>query len=260
MPTTFPGSTVGISLWCAFDHGSNAGFGIMGMINNARVPQKRWYYYRNLYLGTAPPTWPVSGTAAKLKLTTDNDTITDDGRSDAQILVQVQDASGKWLSNSPDITFTDKSGLGSFPTGTPIGTSISFHGTGDDGIQNGQAAIEYRSYNAGTATIEATSQGLSASSVTIIVKHIDDSPVAIALYNTRSLGSTQPLPASIKQFTGNRIRLPSAMLGRKVSVSVYDLQGRLIESRVIVAKSGSVMLQGVKAEGVAITKLRVMEK
>ena len=31
-----------------------------GMINNARLVQKRWYFYRNLYLGTAPPTWPVS--------------------------------------------------------------------------------------------------------------------------------------------------------------------------------------------------------
>jgi beta-galactosidase len=260
MTSTFPASIAGISLWCAFDHGSNANFGIMGMINNARVPQKRWYYYRNLNLGIAPPTWPVSGTAAKLKLTTDRDTITDDGRSDCQLIVQVQDASGKWLTNSPDITLTDKSGLGSFPTGTPTGTSITFHGTGDGGIQNGQAAIEYRSYNAGTVTIEATSQGLTSSSVTIFVKHIDDSPIANALRNTRSPVPTKSIPASIIQFTGKQIQLPGAMRGQKVNVSVYDLQGRLIESRVIVAKSSLVMLEDVKAEGVAITKLRVMEK
>jgi beta-galactosidase len=109
----------GICIWCGFHHGSMVNTGAMGMIDHARLPLRRWYYYRNLYAGIAPPVWPVAGTAAKLKLTTDNTTITDDGRSDCQLIVQVQDASGNWLTNTPDITLTDKSGLGYFPPDRP---------------------------------------------------------------------------------------------------------------------------------------------
>ena len=155
-----------------FDHGSDVNNGqLMGMINHARVAQKRWYFYRNLYLGIAPPTWPVSGTAAKLKLTTDRDTITDDGRSDAQLIVQVQDASGKWLSNSPNITLTDKSGLGRVPYRQ---LHHLYRRGGEKGVRNGQAAIEFRSYNAGAVTIKATSGSLTPASVTITVLHVPD--------------------------------------------------------------------------------------
>ena len=101
----------------------------------------------NLYTGIAPPTWPVAGTAAKLMLTTDNSTLTDDGKSDCQLIVQVQNAAGTWISNSPNITLTDGSGLGAFPTGTSI-TFIG--GDSEDCVRNGLAAIEYRSYTAGT--------------------------------------------------------------------------------------------------------------
>jgi beta-galactosidase len=149
----------GASIWCGFHHGSNLGasFGGMGMIDHARLPLERWYYYRNKFLGTPPPTWPTSGTAAKLQLTTDNNVIADDGRTDCQLIVQVQDASGKWINSAPAITLTDKSGLGLFPGGTTI-TFIG--GAVDKGVLNGLAAIEYRSYTAGTAAIDATSSGL----------------------------------------------------------------------------------------------------
>jgi beta-galactosidase len=256
-PTQFPWRA-GVSIWCGFNHGSNCGkLGKTGMIDHARLPLRRYYFYRNIYTGIAPPVWPVAGTAAKLKLTTDNDTITDDGRSDCQLIVQVQDASGKWISNTPDITFTDKSGLGVFPTGT----AITFTGgASEKGVLEGMAAIEYRSYNAGTVTIEATSQGLTPSSVTIIVKHVADPTVTTGVrHSILSSAPVQPHPASIMQFTGNRIRLPGIMRGHKVCVSVYDLQGRLIVSRVIDAKNSLYMLEDVKAESVAITKLRVVK-
>jgi beta-galactosidase len=241
----------GVSLWCAFDHGSNINTGLMGMINNARVPQRRWYFYRNLYQGIAPPAWPAAGTAAKLKLTKDRDTITDDGTTDAQILVEVQDASGKWLSNSPDITFTDKSELGSFPTGS----TITFKGgEREKGVRNGQAAIEFRSYKAGTVTIEATSGSLPPASVTITVLPTDDTPVRMSCIPV-SHAADCPQEMVVTGF-GNRITLPGNLSGKKVAVSLFDMRGRLIgqvspiHSRVIIRRNA--------AEGVVIARAKVV--
>jgi len=223
----------------------------MGMINNARVPQRRWYFYRNLYLGIAPPAWPAAGTAAKLKLTTDRDTITDDGTTDAQILVEVQDASGKWLSNSPDITFTDKSGLGSFPTGS----TITFKGgEREKGVRNGQAAIEFRSYNAGTATIEAISGSLPPASVTITVLPADDTPVRMSCIPVLRTADC-PQETVVAGF-GNRVTLPGNLSGKKVAVSLFDMRGRLIEKRPV-GRAGVIVRRGA-AEGIVIAKVKVV--
>jgi beta-galactosidase len=243
----------GVALWCAFDHGSNINTGLMGMINNARVPQRRWYFYRNLYLGIAPPTWPAAGTAAKLKLTTDRDTLTDDGKSDAQIYVEVQDASGKWLSNSPDITFTDKSGLGSFPTGS----AITFKGgEREKGVRNGQAAIEFRSYNAGTVTIEATSAGLPTTSVNITVLHAPEDPVSSSHIPAVSRSSVGPREMVVAGY-GKRITLPGSFSGKKVAVSLFDMRGRLIGQ--VSPGLGRVIVRRNAAEGVVIAKAKVVK-
>jgi beta-galactosidase len=240
----------GICIWCAFHHGSMVNTGAMGMIDHARLPLRRYYYYRNLYAGVPPPTWPVAGTAAKLQLTTDKDTITDDGRSDCHLIVQVQDASGKWISNSPDITFTDKSGNGAFPTGT----SITFTGGAKEkGVLEGLAAIEYRSYNSGTATIQATSGTLTPASVTITVLHAPDnmttaSFVPIVSHNISSIKETFVVSR------GGSIHLPKSMANKKVTVSLFDMRGRLIgcmpevNTRVISRKGF--------AEGIVIARIK----
>ena len=109
-------------------------------------------------------------------MTADNSTITDDGRSDTHLIVEVQDASGVRISNTPDITLTDSSGLGMFPTGS----SITFTGGAlEKGVRDGQAAIEFRSYKAGTITIAATSTGLTSDSVTLTVKHVPDPTLSL---------------------------------------------------------------------------------
>lgn len=231
--TTPPSSTqygwrAGCALWCAFNYGSAAvdnRYTDDGMIDHARLPQKRWYFYRNLYKGIEPPVWPVNGTAAKLKLTTDRDTITDDGKSDALLIVQVQDASGKWVSNSPDITLTDKSGLGQFPTGN----SITFTGgAADKCVRSGQASIEFRSYKEGTVTIEATSANLSPASVNITVRHMSEPSVkAVSPISSVSRITAGSSEIVIKVY-GNRIVLPPNMAGKKVMVSLFDIQGKMI--------------------------------
>ncbi len=225
----------GASLWCGFHHGSNVGIGALGMIDHARLPLRRWYYYRNKYLGIAPPVWPVAGTAARLLLTKDCDTITDDGRSDCHLKVQVQNAAGSWLTNSPAITFTDRSGLGIFPSTATGSPSITFTaGATERGVLDGMAAIEYRSYNAGTVTIDATSTGLTTSSVTIIVKHVSDSIMTGVVSSIPMLGQSCTESRMFK-VVENRLLLPQSMHGKNILASVYDLQGRLIVSKILIA-------------------------
>jgi hypothetical protein len=140
-------------------------------------------------------------------------------------VVQVQNSAGAWLSNAPNITFTDASGLGAFPTGS----SIAFTGGAlEKGVLDGMAAIEFRSYNAGTITIQATSPGLSSSSVTLHVKHVSDSTTT----GIRDVKAVAPISLQSASFTsfGSRIDVPTAWRGRPVAVAVYDLVGKRVYS------------------------------
>jgi hypothetical protein len=246
----------GISYWCGFCYGSVAvdnGYTNDGMIDHARLVQKRWYFYRNLYLGTPPPVWPVSGTAAKLKLTTDRDTITDDGKSDALLIVQVQDASGNWLSNTPNITLTDKSGQGAFPTGS----SITFTGgAANQCVRNGQASIEFRSYTAGTATIEAASNGLTTASVTLTVLHVPDNNITSSNIPVVSHIACGPQEMVFTGY-GNNIALPRSLVGKKLAVSLFDIRGRLMEVKTV-KSAASIDLRGA-AEGIVIAKVKLIK-
>jgi hypothetical protein len=82
--------------------------------------------------------------------------------------VTVVDASGKPISNNVPVTLTIKSGPGEFPTGPSITFTPPGGGSASDiAIRDGQAAIEFRTYYSGTSVIEATSAGLTSSTVTI---------------------------------------------------------------------------------------------
>ncbi len=157
----------GHAIWCGFDHGSIAGnMGEMGIVDFARIPKRAWYWYRNYFKGIAPPQWPEQGTAKSLKLFTDNTTIQGtNATDDSHINVQVLDASGTHISNSPTVTLTIISGPGEFPTGR----SITFNNTTRNDIQilDGHAATEFRSYHGGVTIIEATSKGLASAQIEI---------------------------------------------------------------------------------------------
>jgi hypothetical protein len=156
----------GEALWCAFDHGSIAGrrFGAMGMIDYYRLPKRQWFWYRNEYRHIPLPVWPVSGTPAALKLTTDKTTLKSvDGTDDAQLVVTVVDKDGRALANSPPVMLAIASGPGEFPTGP----AITFDPDSDISIRDGQAAMEFRSYHAGKTVIRASSSGLKEATITI---------------------------------------------------------------------------------------------
>jgi hypothetical protein len=154
-------------IWCGFDYGTIFGplAGSKGIVDYARIPKRSWYWYRNTLLHIPPPAWPATGTPAQLELTSDKAIIEGtDATDDAQIVVTVEDAAGKPISNSPPVTFTIESGPGEFPTGR----TISFDGDGDIPIRDGKAAIEFRSYEAGQSVIRATSPGLKDGVLTIV--------------------------------------------------------------------------------------------
>jgi beta-galactosidase len=161
----------GVSKWCMFDYSSQMGstYTNTGIIDNFRIPKRAYYWYRNANLNVAPPSWPAAGTAAGLKLTTSTTTLSAvDGTQDAWLNVTVVDSSGKAISNNVTVTLTIKSGPGEFPTGPSITFTPSGSGSASDiAIRDGQAAIEFRTYYSGTTVIEATSTGLTSSSVTI---------------------------------------------------------------------------------------------
>ncbi len=158
----------GQALWCGFDHGSIAGhFGSMGMVDYFRLPKRQWYWYRNEYQHIPPPPWPAKGMATALRLTADKTLLPGtDSLDDAQVVVTVVDAGGRPISNSPEVTLTVESGPGEFPTGP----AITFRSDSDIAIRDGQAAIEFRSYYAGTTVIRARSSGLADATLTIVTE------------------------------------------------------------------------------------------
>ncbi|WP_284614967.1 glycoside hydrolase family 2 protein [Aquabacterium humicola] len=156
----------GEALWCAFDHGSIASveFGSMGFVDYFRLPKRQYHWYRAHYRGVAPPVWPVEGQPAQLHLAASQTLIRGtQGQDDAQLVVTVQDAAGRALSNSPDVTLSIVSGPGKFPTGR----RIVFSKPSMVAIRDGQAAIAFRSYFAGRTVIEASSPGLKPARITI---------------------------------------------------------------------------------------------
>ncbi|HBF34754.1 TPA: beta-galactosidase [Candidatus Sumerlaeota bacterium] len=161
----------GQAIWCAFDHGSIAGssLGKMGIIDYFRVPKRAYYWYRNQYAKVAPPTWPEAGTPAQLGLkATSTELASTDGTEDARLDISIQDASGKLISNAVSVTLTIESGPGELPTGKTI--SFEPDPKADIPIIDGQAAIEFRSYYAGTTVIRATSAGLKDATIQIVSK------------------------------------------------------------------------------------------
>lgn len=167
-----PAWRAGHAIWCGFDHGSIAGdMGKMGIVDFFRIPKRGWYWYRNQNLGIAPPAWPKEGIPARLKLTTDKTVLQGtDGTDDALLLVTVTDKNGVAISNSPVVKLSIISGPGEFPTGRHITFKPT---TADDiRIQDGQAAIEFRSYEGGRTLIRATSEGLEDATLEIDTRGI----------------------------------------------------------------------------------------
>jgi beta-galactosidase len=158
----------GQAIWSMYDHGSVAGAeGTTGIVDYFRLPKRGWYWYRNALAHVPPPEWPKEGTAAGLKLTSSSAVIAHaDGTDDVQVIVTVVDAAGKQIDKAPDVTLDVVRGPGGFPTGK----SIAFKNGTDIPILDGQAAIEFRSYYAGTTVIRATSPGLPEGRLTIVSK------------------------------------------------------------------------------------------
>jgi hypothetical protein len=159
----------GQAIWCGFDHGSIAGhFGCMGIVDYFRLPKQQWYWYRNAYRGISPEKIPEPGISAKIVLSADKKVIQNaDGTDDIHLIISMVDKNGKPVSNSPDVLLEVVSGPGEFPSGS----SILFQENSDIAIRAGKAAIEFRSYYAGTTIIKASSKGLKPALITLVSKN-----------------------------------------------------------------------------------------
>jgi hypothetical protein len=204
----------GQAIWSMYDHGSVAGAeGTTGIVDYFRLPKRGWYWYRNALAGVAPPVWPVEGKAAGLRLTASSPVIAHaDGTDDVQVIVTVVDAAGKQISNTPDVTLEVASGPGEFPTGK----SIAFKKGTDIPILDGQAAIEFRTYYAGTTVIRATSPGLPAARLTVVSKGAPEyvagkSPEYVAGPYVRFIGRMQTVAEQVANIALDRPTNASSM-------------------------------------------------
>ncbi|HLP04659.1 MAG TPA: glycoside hydrolase family 2 TIM barrel-domain containing protein [Paludibacter sp.] len=162
-------------VWCGFDHGTVGGKGLalLGLIDYFRIPKRSYYWYQQAYANgisnPVEPAWPTTGTPAKLRIETSSTTLNStDGTDDAHILVSVLDAQGKRISNNVPVKLSIVSGPGEFPTGKTIDFAPpSTDEASDILINDGQCAIEFRSYYGGVTKIKATATGLAADSVEI---------------------------------------------------------------------------------------------
>lgn len=162
-------------IWCGFDHGTVGGTGlaIMGLVDYFRIPKRSWYWYQEAYAKgnqhPVEPEWPKQGIPAKIGLSADKTTLAaPDGTDDSHILITLLDIAGKPISNEVPVKLTILSGPGEFPTGATIRfLPPSEEEASDITIRDGKAAIEFRSYYAGTTVIEASAEGLPSSTLTI---------------------------------------------------------------------------------------------
>nr|WP_169806311.1 glycoside hydrolase family 2 TIM barrel-domain containing protein [Herbidospora sakaeratensis] len=162
--------SAGLAIWAGFDHGTVFGASLarMGMIDYYRLPKAQWYWYRankSLWTGltrvndarAVAREQSVSGTATKMSLAVSKyggTTIANDGSGDTQLVVTMLNAANQWVNQTRQVKLTVTSGPGGFPGGKTY--------TFVPGRQmfDGRAAIEFRSYYAGTTTITASSSGL----------------------------------------------------------------------------------------------------
>ncbi len=159
--------SAGLSIWCMYHHGSIGGrnLRIMGLMDYYRLPTTRYYMYRKDRLGLEMPEKSKDGKATGIVLRASTDTmhiddnkqdkhiITNDGKSDIQIIVTMVDENGKWVNENKDVTIKVIEGNGVFPTGKEYKFITGLT------MQDGKGAIEFRSYYAGETKIQAFVDG-----------------------------------------------------------------------------------------------------
>ncbi|MEG1287215.1 MAG: NPCBM/NEW2 domain-containing protein [Clostridium sp.] len=160
-------NSAGLTLWCAFHHGTIGGAGLakMGMIDYYRLPLNTWYWYREDKTGVAPESSKV-GEATQIKLERSNEEMKNDGTSDNQLIVTMVDDEGNWVNDSKNVTLQVVDGPGVFPTGKTYEFKVG------DTMRDGKAAIEFRSFFSGETTIIATAGGLPETEIKITTTNV----------------------------------------------------------------------------------------
>jgi beta-galactosidase len=235
-----PTDSAGLAIWAGFDHGSIFGptYARMGMVDYYRLPKDQWYWYRankgnwSGITNIADPT-PVPreqstpGTATAMTLQAgrySSTTITDDGLTDTQLVVTMRNASGAWVDDTRAVTLTVTSGPGVLPGGK------TYTFTPGTNAFNGQAAIEFRSYYAGTTTVTASSAGLPAATITITTLDTvgAGSETEPANFDNAALWSQPPTGTGqeiVGSQSGRCVDVPGAGTANGTQVQLWDCNG-----------------------------------
>ena len=175
--TTVESQSAGLSIWCMYHHGSVGGRGLrtMGLMDYYRLPTARYFMYRNDRCHTDIFEKSLQGKASHITLQastdiilkgaeTENKTvITNDGKTDVQIVLTMTDEMGNWVDDNLETVIKVVEGNGVFPTGK------EYRFIPGKTIQDGKASIEFRSYYSGESKIQAYVPGTSIKSDIIAI-------------------------------------------------------------------------------------------
>lgn len=204
--TTYTFEPAGHAMWCMFDHGSIGSQSLRqtGIVDYYRLPKNAYYAFKNQNTkGTVNAEYPhsVKGTAEKISLQANINgvpdapgnsvNLTNDGTTDAQLIVTLQDANGNWVNDTPSsLVLEVVDGPGVFPTGKTYTFVKGGSGKGEGlTIMDGRAAIEFRSYYAGETTIRAYVPGSNIEAATITLTTVDTVGLQVRPNRTTSMFS-----------------------------------------------------------------------
>ena len=171
--------SAGLAVWCMYHHGSVGGrpLRIMGIMDYFRLPLNRYYMFRKDRTGNNAPPKSVNASASAIRLEGSTDTmldeennnhnyvITNDGKTDIQLIATLVDENGKWVSDTPtELVMEVVSGNGVFPTGK------KYIFKRNKNLWDGRGSVEFRSYYSGDTVIRAYVPNTSIISNTITVR------------------------------------------------------------------------------------------
>jgi hypothetical protein len=156
--TATSGQLAGGHFWCFKDYNSADNTdGFEGVVDRFTVPKVMYWYFRNQW-GAGAPDYPRPGTATKIDLEADTNSLNATGSDYFLITAAMRDANGRQIAgDSGQVTFTISSP-----------TMATFFGGNSIQAYGGKAAGFLRTTTtAGTFTVKATYPGLPADSITL---------------------------------------------------------------------------------------------
>ena len=197
------------------------------------------------YIGgvvAASHTVNTPGTASKIVLSADPDTIEANGSDFSRIIAQVVDNNGTVIPTSTNSVSFSLSGSGTLIGQNPIAA------------ERGQTIM----LSAGTITVSASSGSLSSASVPVVMRPMapDEDWTAVKAVSSVSAGGSYSSAWVGKiAAAATRILLPAVALAGKKSVAVYTLSGACVLKGPVTSRIIDLCKKGISANKIYIVKV-----